>query len=176
MFISLIPAAVPTPFEQAQLQDTEFQSSFLSYLIPENPFYDLTKNFVPAIDIFSLIIGISIMHVPKKEIFLDFLLVINGGIGKIFAWLAKVSPIGVFALIATAAGTMRIDDLEKVQFYLFAYLIFALLMTFYFSSSFSKSFYSSGLWGSFLRKFEWACSLPLPLEFQCSRFLSLQRP
>src|SRR5579883_2282425 len=40
--------------------------NFAQVLIPENIFYSLANNVVPAIVIFSLLVGIALMHIKEK--------------------------------------------------------------------------------------------------------------
>src|SRR5262249_59831429 len=42
---------------------------------------------------------------------------------------SKLTPIGVFAVVASAAGTMRLEDLSKLQVYLWTYMAIALVLT-----------------------------------------------
>lgn len=103
-------------------QDSALARNFLSYVVPENPFYDLANNVVPAIAVLGLILGIALMHLEKKEPLISLLERGNQIIEKIFKWLAILSPIGIFAHIAVASGTVRFENLVALQFYVFSFL------------------------------------------------------
>jgi ABC-type amino acid transport substrate-binding protein len=44
-------------------------------------------------------------------------------------FVSKLTPIGVFAVMASAAGTMRLEDVSKLQVYVVTYIAIALLLT-----------------------------------------------
>ncbi|MEH6546501.1 MAG: cation:dicarboxylase symporter family transporter, partial [Sneathiella sp.] len=70
--LSLAITQAPTP---SYLNATIVQNkdALLDLLIPVNPFFDLVNNNIPAIVIFSIIYGIAIQRIEKKETFLDVL-------------------------------------------------------------------------------------------------------
>ena len=102
----------------------------LQTIIPQNPFYDLTNNFLPAVVVFSLIVGIALMHLEQKEPFCGFLERLVQAFEKIFKWLAAISPIGVFAHIAIGVGNVQYEDLMKINFYLITFILVSLFITF----------------------------------------------
>lgn len=102
----------------------------LKFIVPENPIYDLANNIVPAIAVFGLIVGVALMHVEKKQTLCDILERINQVIDKILEWLAIISPIGAFAHIAMAFGTVRFEDLYKLEFYVLCFVGISLFVTF----------------------------------------------
>lgn len=109
----------------------KLSDQFLKFLVPENPFYDLANNVVPAIAVFGLIVGLALMQVPGKEILCSILEKVNRVIEKILVWLAIISPIGAFAHMAIAFGTVRFEDLHKLEFYVFCYIGMTLFVTFW---------------------------------------------
>ncbi|MBS0625420.1 MAG: cation:dicarboxylase symporter family transporter [Verrucomicrobia bacterium] len=109
---------------------TLLDKNFLNFLVPENPFYDLANNVVPAIAVFGLITGVSLMHLEKKEPLLSFVERSNQIIEKILKWLAILSPIGIFAHIAVAFGTVQFGDLYKLEFYVVCFILVTLYTTF----------------------------------------------
>lgn len=58
------------------------------------------------------------MLLPGKEPLLEFLDVCSAGVGRINVFLVRLAPIGLFTLTAAAAGTLRIDELSRLQAYL----------------------------------------------------------
>lgn len=112
-------------------ENTPLSMQFLKFLVPENPFYDLANNIVPAIAIFGLIVGIALMHIEKKESLCTMLERVNQVIEKILVWLAIISPIGAFAHVAIAFGTVRFEDLYKLEFYVFCFIGMVLFITFW---------------------------------------------
>ncbi len=111
--------------------ESNFTKNFLTYLIPQNPFYDMANNVVPAVAIFGLIGGLALMHIHKKEPLTDVLERVNQTIEKILSWLGAISPLGVFIYIAIAFGTIYLEDLYKIQVYVFAFIFTSLFITFW---------------------------------------------
>ena len=54
------------------------------------------------------------MHLEKKEPLISFLDRVIKLLEKALYWLALISPIGAFAHIALAAGTVHFEDLNKL--------------------------------------------------------------
>ena len=111
-------------------EGSTLSKNFLTYLVPENPFYDLANNIVPAVAIFGLILGGALMHLEQKEPLLGFLEKTNQVIEKILVWLAMLAPIGAFAHISVAFGTVRFEDLYKLEFYVVCFILVSLFVTF----------------------------------------------
>jgi Na+/H+-dicarboxylate symporter/ABC-type amino acid transport substrate-binding protein len=134
--IFLLGHLIPKPLVAFIGSDSQEPSSilsknFLSYLVPENPFYDLANNIVPAVAIFGLIVGGALMHLEQKEPLLSILERVNQTIEKILKWLAILSPIGAFAHISVAFGTVRFEDLYKLEFYVVCFILVSLFVTFW---------------------------------------------
>jgi proton glutamate symport protein len=139
LFIYLFCQLIPTPLAASFLQSTPsaaelreaLAKNILAYLIPENPIYAFLNNIVPAIAVFGLIVGFSLMHLEKKEPLLSLVERGDQIIEKILEWLALISPIGVFAHISVVMGTVHLSDLYKIDFYLISYVSITLFFTFW---------------------------------------------
>jgi ABC-type amino acid transport substrate-binding protein len=103
---------------------------FLSLYIPSNPFHSLADNIVPAVVSFSILLGIALIGFERKTGLLEHFRVLSDALMRITQWVAMLTPLGVFALSASLAGTLSIDELGRLQVYLAAYVSIALLMTF----------------------------------------------
>jgi proton glutamate symport protein len=131
--VFLMDAATPEPqsigitFEAPPSSfHEELTKNILALLVPENPISDLVNNILPAIAVFSIIVGVALMFIEKKEPLLS-LTERGEEIGeKIFNWLVRISPIAVFAHIAVVSGTINLADLRQYDFYLALVLIAAL--------------------------------------------------
>ncbi len=110
-------------------RDSSLAKNFLSYLVPENPFYDMANNVVPAIAVFGLIAGVALMALEKKEPLLSIFERTNQVIEQILQWLAILSPIGVFSHIAVATGTVHFEDLYAINFYVVCFILMTLFVT-----------------------------------------------
>lgn len=106
-------------------------NTLLTLFIPQNPFYDLSNNIIPAVVVFSLFVGIAIMPLKNKEEVLSFLDILIVAFTRITQWVVKLSPIGVFALIASAAGLLTAREFSQLQIYLYGFLAASLFFTFW---------------------------------------------
>jgi proton glutamate symport protein len=92
-------------------------AQLVSLLIPANPFADLTRNYVPAIVVFSVFYGIAMQRIETREGLLRGLDVVRRASVTIWGWVVRLAPLGVFALFADLAGTIRLDLLGSLLLY-----------------------------------------------------------
>jgi Na+/H+-dicarboxylate symporter/ABC-type amino acid transport substrate-binding protein len=103
----------------------------LGLFIPSNPFRALSNNFVPAVVLFSIALGVALMGIGGKEPVLDQLQVIAKALARISGTVAKLTPLGVFGVTASAAGTLTLEDLGRIEAYLILLVGMALLLVFW---------------------------------------------
>lgn len=130
-FAATLPDWESATFFSSSLVESAEPADLVALYIPSNPFFSLSSSIVPAIVVFSLAIGLAIIDVPKKGHFIDNLDVLGDAIMRIAGFVARLAPIGVFALIATAAGTLDIEALGRLQVYILTYIGAALLLSFW---------------------------------------------
>jgi Na+/H+-dicarboxylate symporter len=99
------------------------EQDILSRFIPTNVFRSLTDEVIPAVVVFCLFFGIALIPIPGKESFLDFLDLCATGVGRMNVFLIRLAPIGLFALTATAAGTLHVEELARLQAYLIMFTL-----------------------------------------------------
>ena len=102
--------------------------NFLQLYIPSNPFFALANAIVPAIVVFSILIGLALTSVKGKEALLDPLSAIAEALMGVTGFIAKLAPYGIFALTASAAGTIDIESLTRLQVYVVTYVSLALIL------------------------------------------------
>ncbi|GHD32647.1 cation:dicarboxylate symporter family transporter [Halioglobus pacificus] len=107
------------------------QTDLLELYLPANIFYSLSNNLVPAVVLFSILVGVALIAVEEKETLVDILDGLNQALTRINGAVVQLTPYGIFAIAAAAAGTMTIDELGRVQVYLMTYISLALLITFW---------------------------------------------
>ncbi len=107
------------------------QFDFLTLFVPKNPFEAYANNIVPAVVVFSMAIGIALMGIEKKGGLIQGLKTINEALIRITNFVIRLAPLGVAAISAHAAGTLQIDEINKLEVYLLIYVVFALIVTFY---------------------------------------------
>ena len=130
-FTATLPNWESATFFSSSLVESREPTDLVALYIPSNPFFSLSSSVVPAIVLFSLAIGLAIIGVPNKGNFIDDLDVVGEAIMRIAGFVARLAPIGVFALIATAAGTLDIEALGRLQVYILTYIAAALLLSFW---------------------------------------------
>ncbi|MFV1973258.1 MAG: cation:dicarboxylate symporter family transporter [Thiohalobacterales bacterium] len=102
----------------------------LELYIPANPFKVLANTTVPAVVVFSIAMGLSLIAVPNKDTLLQVLQNVSDALMKMASFVAKLAPIGIFALSAAAAGTLDLHSLARLQVYLWVYASAWLVLTF----------------------------------------------
>ena len=96
---------------------------FLTLYLPSNPFFSLANTIVPAVVVFSILFGTALITLPNKENVIDILHTLSEALMKIASFVAKLAPFGIFAIAASAAGTLYPGELEKLQIHLWVYLV-----------------------------------------------------
>jgi Na+/H+-dicarboxylate symporter/ABC-type amino acid transport substrate-binding protein len=131
-FAFLIPLTFPkvqnASFFSSSLVERRPAFNFIDLYIPANPFNSLANNVVPAVVLFSVILGIAVIGVERKERLLDLLQVARDAISAATRFVTRLTPYGLFAIAANAAGTLSLEQLGRLQIYLVAYVAVALML------------------------------------------------
>ena len=131
MFLS--PLALPSDKGGFFFATTEVASEpridWLDLYIPANPFRSLANNVVPAVVVFSILLGVAILGVPGKERILGPSSLVNDALGRAGSLLVKLTPYGLFAIAGHSAGTLRLEEFERLQAFLLVYVGLALILT-----------------------------------------------
>src|SRR5262245_38751518 len=90
----------------------------LGLYIPANPFRSLSDNVVPAVVLFCLAVGTALMGVPGREQLIGILDVLTRALTRVNDFIARLMPIGVFAIAAAAAGTLGFEEMSRIEVYL----------------------------------------------------------
>src|SRR3954469_603740 len=115
-------------FSTALLEERE-SFDFLGLYIPTNPFNSLANNIVPAVVLFSMAVGLALIGVPNKAHLIDVLTIANRAIARATDFIVSLTPIGVFAIAPTVAGTLGLETMRRLQVYLVSYVGIALLVS-----------------------------------------------
>ncbi|TWT46358.1 Proton glutamate symport protein [Thalassoglobus neptunius] len=105
-------------FHSSDLVDVTGNFNLLNQLIPGNVFHSLANEFVPAVVVFCLFFGAAMMAVPNREPVLNLLDSCSEALSKINSFLIRLAPVGLFTLTAAAAGTLRVEEISRLQAYL----------------------------------------------------------
>jgi Na+/H+-dicarboxylate symporter len=119
--VVMLPLAFPDWPSRSLFQKSSIESvpapEFLQLYIPSNPFFSMANGIVPAIVVFSIMIGLALTGFEKKAILIGPLSLAADVLSKITGFIARLAPYGVFALIAYTTGTMSFGDLARLQVY-----------------------------------------------------------
>ncbi|MEM8867246.1 MAG: cation:dicarboxylase symporter family transporter, partial [Verrucomicrobiota bacterium] len=118
-----------TFFNPGMLQPSE-EVSLVEMFVPSNPFEAMATSAIPAVVLFSILFGLALIAVPKKEAVLDVFGVISKTLQRVTGFIVKITPWGVFGLTAAAAGTLDGGDVIRLEVYFFAYIGCCLFLTF----------------------------------------------
>ena len=122
----------PTPsfFSTNLIREAE-PVDFLALYIPANFFNSLSNSVVPAIVVFSALIGLCMIGIENKKTLLEPLSVVSEALIRLTGLVARLAPFGVFAIVASAAGSLRLEELGRLQVYLAIDIMLALVLSFW---------------------------------------------
>lgn len=137
IIIALMPISFPfvetaSFFSTSSIESTAPINYFKLY-IPSNPFESMAAGYVPAMVVFSIAMGLTLigMKGDNKQQLLTFMHTCTQIFSNITQALVKILPISIFAMSAAAAGTMSVEDFASLQVYLISYAVLCLLLTFW---------------------------------------------
>ncbi len=130
VFAHALPEWKAGSFFSSAVVETPDGVSFLELFIPSNIFSSLARDAIPAVVAFCVAVGIALASLPNKRIFIDQLEVLSHALTRVNHFVVRLTPIGVFAISAHAAGTLSLAEVERLQAYAVVYTAAILLMTF----------------------------------------------
>jgi len=104
--------------------------NYLDLYIPANPFNSLTFSMIPAVVLFGICIGIALIGIEEKKTFLNVLSVAKDSLTKVAKAIVYLTPVGVFAFAANAAGTLTIEQIARLQVFFITFILMSLILTF----------------------------------------------
>jgi len=132
--ILLVPLSYPAwesaAFFSSSLVTPPAKTDFLSLYIPANPFYSLANNIVPAVVLFTILMGVALISIGEKRDLLAVLQTLADALVRVTNMVVRLTPIGVFAIAATAAGTMSVQEFGRLQVYLVSFNAVCLVLSF----------------------------------------------
>ena len=128
--MALPHAAVGSFFSSELLKEPE-PFDFVRLYIPVNPFHSLANSVVPAVVVFSIFLGVALMGVERKQTLMEMLDIACRALVRVNGFVMRLTPLGMFAIAAAAAGTMRLDEVERLEMYFIVYLAASVGLTFW---------------------------------------------
>jgi Na+/H+-dicarboxylate symporter/ABC-type amino acid transport substrate-binding protein len=128
----VFPLSFPNWQTASFFSSTTIESSqrfnFLEF-IPSNPFYSMANNIVPAVVLFSIAVGLALMGIESKAPLIAAFDVMEDALKRVTKFVSRLTPLGIFAIAASTAGTMDVDQLSRLQVYIVTDILATLLMT-----------------------------------------------
>jgi len=131
--VFLFPFTFPdwesSSFFSTAMTEKKAEVDFLGLYIPDNLFYSLANNLVPAVVLFSIAIGVALIGVEKKDTALESMGIFLDALTRIANFVVRLTPIGVFAIMASAAGTLSFEEVQRLEVYIYSYIAISLVMS-----------------------------------------------
>ena len=105
-------------------------TDYLSLFIPNNPFFSLSNNHVPAIVLFCVFLGIGFMGVEFKNQSLLLMKDIQQSLVNVNNLILRAAPLGVFCIAQHAAAILGKGQLDGLFVYMVTATFLSLLLTF----------------------------------------------
>ncbi len=131
LFLLLFPNWESASFFSSSMVQEQGDLDFLGLYIPANVFFSMTNNIVPAVVLFSIALGVALIGVRNKEGLLNGLSALTDALTRVTGFVVGLAPVGVFAIAASAAGTMDVQEFRNLQVYMIIYIPLALLTAFW---------------------------------------------
>ena len=116
-----LPVVPAGSFFSTSLIEPPREFDFIRIFVPSNPFRSLAENLVPGVVLFCILIGFALMQSPNKSATLAVFDTLNDTLGRVSNYVTRLSPLGVFAIAASSAGTITLEEFGRLQAY---FLIF----------------------------------------------------
>jgi Na+/H+-dicarboxylate symporter len=132
--VGLTPLAFPVlesaSFFSTSLLEPHQPLALQEIYIPSNPFNAMANAVVPAVVLFSCALGVALIGIENKGTLLANLRILEQAVVRVTRFVISLTPLGVFAIAAVAAGTLDLATLARLEVYLVSFAIAALLLTF----------------------------------------------
>ncbi len=116
-------------FFSSLLVENPPQIDLLQLFIPANMFQSLTDNAIPAVVLFSMMFGAACIGYKEHYSLLDNFDHTARILLRVNSFVVMLTPIGVFGIAASAAGTLTLEQFSRVQAYVFMLIAVVLIVT-----------------------------------------------
>ena len=126
------PAWKSASFFSTSLLEPEKNFDLLALFIPLNPFNAMANTIIPSVVLFSIALGVALIPYENKQLVIDVFSGLEHGLMRINQFVAKLTPYGVFALIASAAGSLPLEAFQRLQVYIVLQALISLVLSIWF--------------------------------------------
>ncbi len=117
-------------FFSAVLTEPPAEVDLLSYFIPSNIFAALSENHVPAVVVMCICAGLALSGLSERALLITQLDILARVLMRVSMFVARLTPLGVFAMSAGLAGTMSFTELARLQAYFLTHTAGAAVLCF----------------------------------------------
>ncbi|MFC1665142.1 cation:dicarboxylate symporter family transporter [Pseudomonadota bacterium] len=128
----VLPEWVAGSFYSVSAIQPEANIDYYDLYIPSNPFHSLAENAVPAVVLFSIAVGVALIKIEKKDALLSPLEILSKALVNVTNFIVRFMPFGVFAISASTAGTISIEEFGRLQTYFIIYILASMILAFWF--------------------------------------------
>ena len=132
--IYMVPHAFPTwksgSFFSTAITKAPEPIRLVEVFIPANFFASLAQSQVPAVVVMCICVGLAVSSLERKQQLIDQLDVLARALIRVSGFVAQWTPIGVFAIAASTAGTLSWAEFGRLQAYLISYTVATLFLLF----------------------------------------------
>ena len=134
--VLLIPLGFPdwreASFFRPSLLEAAKPMNLIELFIPVNPFAAFADTQIPAVVLFSIALGIALISVPKRQGLIEVLDRVQSALLKISAYIARYTPLGVFAILASTTSQVSPSEIPRLAIYIVLQGGVAVVLTFLF--------------------------------------------
>ncbi|BCG63644.1 MAG: proton glutamate symport protein [Methyloprofundus sp.] len=112
-----LPKVEHASFFSSLLIESVPKIEFLQLFIPANIFLSLADNAVPAVVLFSMMFGTACIGCREHQPLLEYCEQITKVLLRVNSLVLILTPIGIFGIAASAAGTLTLEEFSRVQAY-----------------------------------------------------------
>ena len=127
-FPMAFPKYVSASFFSTHAAEAATQFNPIDLYIPSNPFYSMANTVIPAVVIFSAAVGVALIGMPNTSTLIQSLTTFLEALGRVTRFVVDLTPIGVFAIVAVAAGTMTWEEIIRLEAYFVVYIMASLYL------------------------------------------------
>jgi Na+/H+-dicarboxylate symporter/ABC-type amino acid transport substrate-binding protein len=121
--------AVPS-FFSASTTEAPQTLDLLKLFVPINVFESLVTNAVPGVVLFCICVGVALTAISNKRGLIEGLDGLGDAIARVNGFVVRLTPYGVFAIAAAAAGTMTVEEFGRLRGYLLVLVLASLILSF----------------------------------------------
>jgi proton glutamate symport protein len=116
-----LPELLSASFFSSSLVEPPAPVALIEIFVPDNVFDSLSSNHVPAVVVFCIALGIALIGTKNKRELIRVLDVVSAAVMRVIRFVVALTPLGVFVMTASAAGTLSFEDLGRLQGYFILY-------------------------------------------------------